>query len=869
MAGPPSGDGGQEAGAARRRTVVQVEPVKYRICLWYLGHDRITRDDAAYRCVYELQKDEVKIDAKPFKIPNKVTIPAEAPVPAGAAVAVPGGAVAGAAGVGGVAVPVPAGAAAAAGLPVLDTPNKKAAAPAAKGGDATNPDSDQKYRVMITDNHGMRSADSKMLGRPDGDNESKPTNYKKVDGDKKDWLPDISPAIPFRVVVRKFVGGRQQDMDASYEVVIEVKDPVEEFDQYDGQRRKFLEGTPAAPGTPAVEGFFTRYNRESKNPDPGDDNGLTWFQGMRTPSTRSSPQKPGVKAVDVLRKVEYTDPPKIDEAPAGNTGTNNVDYTKVTAATPNEEMNAKFELSLKEETIPPDAPDPAPTIKVGIADLAFCPPPIGGDNYRFLITLVDNDGKDVREREQDAREEGAGAKPTVEDDGGGELAHPYAYTTGRFIVWRRVNVKLVVCVNKTGKNDITWADATKVYKTAFIDLVKPDDPGGYFDLTAAHWIDQLGKVFTADKPALDAILTVPATLANPDPVGAVYRRHFFPKVLTDRYVDGKPAAGGKLVWNSEGLTHYVSTLARKIIELACKDPAQNIEPPGSVKGKKQLNTTAAPLEGFFLMLMRAPTPTSGLLGASFGDRMFYFVNSTSNVAGRAGTTNTFAHELGHALYLRHSHTMGQAGGGGGAGETATWTSAPAPPPAGGLYLYDGMNNNQLMDHDQADGYTCYMAYTSPDAPIPKPCAVCALTLRFYDRVKLQHKDRYMNQILSDLKTVQIVRGKWTNGGAPVWALTEPDGAGKLPDLPNNNWCYILVVGKAVTFKHYDGNNRATRLNITTVGGATWKAEPAGKVTVQRIPATDTCYKITGTNTGVVTFTFKKGDLSATATMKIV
>ena len=192
-------------GTAGKRTILQLEPAKYQITLLYLGHDRIKHDPAKYRCKYELQEGEATIAAKPHKIPNVVRGKNED----------------------------------------LDEHALHTATPG-KDADPVNPPGDKKYRVMITDNHGMRSADSSLLGRPGGDTKSKPDNYKEVDGaQKKDWMPDIQPAVPFRVVVRKFFGDKAVDLEDSHDstemkVVVEVKDPVEEFDQYYGKRRDFL-----------------------------------------------------------------------------------------------------------------------------------------------------------------------------------------------------------------------------------------------------------------------------------------------------------------------------------------------------------------------------------------------------------------------------------------------------------------------------------------------------------------------------------------------------------------------------------------------------------------------------------------------------
>jgi hypothetical protein len=779
----------KHGGADQKTTVLQLQPAKYQISLLYLGHDRIRRDDATYRCKYELQRGQATITNKPDLIANCVpgTDDSEAA--------------------------------------------RKAASPAEKGGDYTNPPRDQMYRLVFTDNHGLRSKESNLLGRPAGDNESKPTNYAKVDGaEKRDWLPDISPAVPFRVVVRKFFGGTPVDLNEGHQVVFEVKDPVEEFEADDTARRKFLKK------------FFAKYNREGRDPDPGDDNAITDFSGVRP-----SPQpNPGVKATDVLRKVAYVDPPKIDRAPAG---TNHVQFSQLAAATAHGTSDAKFELTLVEEG------EADRKVKVGIADLAFLPKPVLGDNYRFLVSLLSAGGKDIREEEEN------GVPPLLLDHSRAELPAPRCYTTGRIVLWKRMRIRLVVLCNRTQRSDITWGDAVAAYRRAFIELVPPDDPAGYYNLVPAQWIAELKTQFPSQAANLEAIMTA----APPNDLETVYRQFFYPKCLTDNFPN-EPNPPGQPV----GLHREIVPLVRRIITHACTNVIPALESPDSENGKKQLDP-----DGFYICLVRRLTPTSSLLGSSFGDRMFWFTNP-GGAAGVASTTNTFAHEMGHAQYLRHSHTAGVVGGGGGGGESATWTSAPAVPPAGGLWLYDGTSNNQIKDHDQDDAFNCYMAYTAPDAPLPTPCGLCALTLRFYDRVRVQANNQYQNQTMAGLSALTIVRGRFAQGGNPVWTLDEPavvGGVAKLPDLSIAAAApyYVLAVSKPIQFQHYQGPaQRLARVNVSTVGGGQWaSATVSGGGTVTRAVVAGTVIQLTGTHTGRVRLTFALSGMNASAELDVV
>lgn len=796
-----------QAGSAGKRTVLQLEPAKYQITLLYLGHDRIKHDATKYRCKYELQDGETTIAAKPHTIPNIVRGNNEANDEHAVTTATPG-----------------------------------------QNADPINPPNDKKYRVMITDNHGMRSKDSNLLGRPQGDTESKPDNYEKVDGaEKKNWMPDIEPAVPFRVVVRKLFGNTPVDLEDSHhatdlKAVFEIKDPVEEFDQNVGSRRRFLEGTPAAPGTPAVEGFFTKYNREDKNPDPGDDNALgipkdRWFKGIRLPSHG----EPGVKAVDVLKKVEYTDPPKIDEAPEGESGTNNVPYAKLSAATDHERMNAKFDVTTKGK----DGNDLKDEngVRVGVADLAFCPWPAGGDNYRFLITLLDSKDKDVRDEHN--LENGVPAKlvdhAKEEIPGKTEDAEARAYTTGRFIIWKRLKMKLVVLVNRTTRADINWNTVRNFYRRDFLEVVPPDDPGGYYNLVPTQWIAELKNVFPspADVAGLDAITTA----AAPNDLEAVYRRNFFPKFLSDKYPD-RPAVAG-----ATALMPNMTPLTRSIVTHTCTNVIPALQSPDSTNGKKQEDS-----EGFFLMLVRRPSPTVTGMGAAFGDRMFWFVNRASTVPGRASTSSTCAHEMGHALFLRHAHTSRVS---------ATYQDSAAPPVVTAIQLVDARRNNQIHDHDQADAFACLMSYTRPLTA--EPCGVCALTVRFYDRVAIQRAGRHQNQIMSGLSPVTIVR-LTTLAGAPRLSETIPN---RTLAAGASHAMTLMAVGRQITYTTRSGSVLQGRVNVTGADDnprGLWSKAGAGDVTLSIVGGNK--LRVIATRVGAVTITYQKSGLTATANFNV-
>ena len=445
----------KQDGTQEKRTVLQLQPVKYKLSLVYLGHERIKRDEPTkklkktdspppYRCRLELRKGQGPADAlldTVQVIPNQVRHGTN------------------------------------------DDASVKAAKPADDGGDWSNPPADEVYKIRILDNHGTRTAENLDLLGNDGDKNS---NIKYFND--RGWIPDVYPALPFRVVLRKFVGDEQVDYDAKLKVVVEVKNPVEEFAQNDGRRRTYLED------------FFNKYNRTDANPDPGDDNALSWFQGQRKPSA----SHPGVKAKEVLRKVKYKNKPDVDVHTADNKDI--IDFKKDTSsASAHEKYKAIFDFDEAKES-PADGGK-----KVGVADMVFAPWPAGGDKFRMLFTLVDGK-KDVRQTKEN------GLDVTVVDDDDKQIDKPLAYVTGRFIIWRKTEFKLCVLANGTVEGDINWADVTAMYRKMFLEVVKPET---FVTLTKDAWTRTLKSLYS----------TVPDVNNNAHYTTAVHNATLFPDVI--------------------------------------------------------------------------------------------------------------------------------------------------------------------------------------------------------------------------------------------------------------------------------------------------------------------------------------------------
>lgn len=820
----------RQSGQTRARTVLKLLPVRYMVTFSYLGHDRIQRNDTDYRCKYKLEPGAQPgapafHERDPRRLPNVV----------------------------------PAGATADAAV--------KAATPSSQGGDNTNPPGDEVYRIMISDNHGMRSDDSNLLGRggsPDGDRESKPDNYAKTGGNKVDWMPDIKPAVPFRIVVRKYVGTAQVDFDQPLKAKIEIKDPVEEFAQNDGNRRTFLQG------------FFNKYNRGSANPDVGDDNCPTLFQGTRLQTAA----QPGVKATDVLKKAPYRSLPVADLPPSA--ADVHVQFSELSNADAQGPMGAKFDLQQVDER----------GKKIGVADLAFTPYPAFGDNFRFLITLINDSGQDVR----DTRENGHPVEMTDQTNGAA-IPKPRAYTTGRFILWKRMKIKMVVLINRTSASDLDWAGMKSVYRKSFIDIEEPDPaPNGYVSLRPEQWINLLKQIFPSatDTTALDALLTA----APPNDLNTVYGRFFFPAHLQNTKTRAV-------------LRSAIDTFIRNAVTLACSSDGRNLEPPDSTEGRKQDKTVRdRNSEGFFVGLVRtlvdpATAPNNAtlgnvrslanLLGVSFGDRMFWFNNGSQHPGNTIQlTTNTLSHEMGHAQYLRHGITQGNysGSGGGGGGDNGTWNGAApagggAAPAAVAFDFFHSQYNCQLLDHDHNDAYNCLMSYSPQRVVSVAPCGVCDLTMRFYDRVKIQAAAEYQNQITQGLSPASIAQvtalNKTSNtAGAVVaasWTLQEPPLTGtpavrRLPNLRVGNTMDVVCVSKEAVYDSQAGPGARGRVNLSCADTnaaslAFWRTQSTDGGAISLAVLENNRIQLTGTTPGTVTLSFSRNGVTAQAQITVV
>jgi len=786
--------------AAEKLTVaVQLKPVTFQISVHYLGADRIKQQANVYTCKFELLK-ESSPPARQVPPPNDNVPPA--------ARANPGTTVVAAAEVIGNTLREIEKTAAG-----KMNPLAVAGIPSSDGGTNADPAADDVYRVQILDNHAMSLADVNRGGSSNtgllgtlGDTVSRPANYAA-----NSWALDVQPAVPFRVIVRKFVGDAQVDLDPDdkLELQFQIKDPIEEYDQNDGRRWQFFRS------------MYRTFNRSEKNPNPGDDNALKRFKGVRTPSAT----KPGVLPSEVIKIAPVKSPPVEAEA-AGTPGS--VNFGDLSKASDHWQGGMRCPVNIIDGV----ADGTGVKRKVGVFDYAFCPPPVGGDNYRFLFSLLGNVDRKQGGAKKDVRAQNANGAPVkVVDDQKREVKPGVCYTTGRFVIWRKTEFTLAVLCNNATINGVTWATVTDIYRKVFVEVTAPVHS---CTVAIADWLTVLRAKYGNR-----------AEFNNNAQMQTDFARQMVPQSLID---DG--TYQDTLAQDDPG------DLTRAMIKHMCdKRPSAIVGATVAAPQDNAAQAISTERNGLFVLLCREFDPSGSTMGAYCGDRIFYM----HEVGNTPSTTSTTAHELGHALWLRHSHTE----------RTRTIYVDSANTPSV-IQQTNGGDNGVFIDHDHHDAYACLMSYTRPITA--EPCAACALNLRGYDCVDLRKTNFYKKWQKDHLGSWTITHARmenWTLGGVNVNLLTLRETIA----CANGATINLRALGRATNFVDRGGNNNVGRANVSIgqlPADVTWSVATVsggGAGTITQDPGT-TSARFVATHTGVVRVTFKRFDITATANITI-
>jgi len=225
--------------------------------------------------------------------------------------------------------------------------------------------------------------------------------------------------------------------------------------------------------------------------------------------------------------------------------------------------------------------------------------------------------------------------------------------------------------------------------------------------------------------------------------------------------------------------------------------------------------------GCFMMVVR-PGPAdasipvgTGTLKASAlpygtyaGDRIFWFGRhdkmGANDGARNASLSSTASHEFGHLKSLRHSHT-----------------STDRIKVDGTNYrIVASLSNDRPADHDGKDAYACLMSYTRDLRA--ELCGMCSLSMRFYDRVKIQ-KDglagNYHEEIVDSHGPATMVRYLSAGG---TWQYRSENAK----TVSVGDEIYLSVLGPVQAQTGRSGTSSNFRMNLSE-----WPRDEANKWTI--------------------------------------
>lgn len=752
----------KEAGAVATKTVVQLRRAKYAVSLHYLGRHHVATDEPRYRGNFVLYKNKGVLTSLAPPMPNVVR--GKNP----------------------------------------DKKSKEAATPALAGGGLANPTGDIEYKLAVTDNHALPGADTDLLGDK-GDNVSRNRYYKRAD---RKWWRDVFAYVPFRVVVRKYLTDKDGkkwdpvDMPDDVQVCIEIKDPAEDTSYQAGPVRPFLRD------------FFAKYNRKGLNPSKGEDNAHLWFGGLRQVNWEGTTyDHPGGMAASVIRSMPVIEPPFVDQPPPKKSA---IAPHRLKRVNRWKEMLGKLDLTVRQDKVSKK--------KVGMADLALRSFAIGGDNYRFLLSLIAKaDGTDLRKKKFN------NVYMSVVDDQKTEIPHPRAYTTGRILVFRRVNVPIVLCMNRVKSGNIQWGWLKKEYGHAFTHMRLAKKA---LDLSRQGWRRYLKEAFGAGGAFKADFNNVKNFEGPAGKKNSTYEKGLFPQFLLNAW------AGDTWAQKHTNLRKFCRhCLTRAAAFKKLKDPVEtNIKTPG---------------DGMLILYCKNNL-TAGLAGMYMGDGMLLVCHLVSNKY----TSETAVHELGHGFFLRHSCT-GKYQTGGGNPFAADYVDAAGKKAS--VFLIDATSNCWPQDHDTDYAFKCIMSYMQEQ----HFCGMCALNLRFYDRQAIQRARHYSKGISKGLFPASICRIT-----VPVAATMELNE--KIPSIKVNKTVKVAAISAERPFVlSDDGKNYKGRINISCAAKSPdtlWSVSNAAILSVKTVGGY--CAEVKGKAAGKAKVFYKRDGHSASAEIEV-
>ncbi|MBC7090792.1 MAG: hypothetical protein H5T50_02615, partial [Nitrososphaeria archaeon] len=322
-------------------------------------------------------------------------------------------------------------------------------------------------------------------------------------------------------------------------------------------------------------------------------------------------------------------------------------------------------------------------IKIGYKRILLHFPPIAGNNYRLKISLINRSGKEVSIRDKSNPDH-----------------HLLYVQTPTITIWKRIKIEMVALQEGINYSDMKWWILKSTFADAFIEVEEPP-PEKRYTITREEWMKYLGEeVYRGwhknewkeySKPVyvnehIQDFGDYSFPQEHPNIPGS--------KLLTPP--DDDPNNLNRDTWT------FLEKMARRIFR--------------EKLGVQNYNRMRNPLRGYNIgvcaLICKPPYNGSGVGGLSFYNKMFYIVSGYN-------IELTFAHEFGHALFLRHA---------------PTYYVRNSNIPYTTRYEGGGSEGPYWDDHDSEDMISCIMSYT--DSSELHFCGLCLLTLRLYDRKRM-------------------------------------------------------------------------------------------------------------------------------------
>jgi hypothetical protein len=344
----------------------------------------------------------------------------------------------------------------------------------------------------------------------------------------------------------------------------------------------------------------------------------------------------------------------------------------------------------------------------GTAVFFFCPPFIPGDNYVLRVSLTDSSEKPVIFEQE---------SPKRVQENSNDLKIKW-FDTPIITLWKRVRIHMIVHQESFSYNTLKWQEIKRVYEDAFIIIEKPP-PQRVMSILYKEWMGYLEK-FVYNRRQQSNWENYKKAKSE------IHKDNFSNFSFPQRHE--KVVGSEQLTPPLENRVDKDFTAPNLLAKLAHRIIKEKLEKDSSSISWKQFgNLSQGKKIGFCVLICKKPSPLNIVAGRYDGAKLFW-------VTDKKDITQTFVHELGHALFLEH-------------GATKVDRILHGAPGFGGIIvksLEGASAGPYFSEHDSEDMVPCVMSYYNSyydndgrklkaDTPVDWHfCGVCLLRLRFYD-----------------------------------------------------------------------------------------------------------------------------------------